>query len=398
MATQSSDNFDTAVEALAKQAVYNGEYRRLRKEGGLAETLKTLGSSAVSHLKSSPALGAGLVGAGLGGAYGAATSYANDDDTRSPLRSGITGALAGGALGAGAGLAGSSLHKYLKNRPQSGEPAAGRFTQGGKEYALRPGAEKILPQISELESRSPVTRGVGAVTDSVLGYAKNHPLLAAIMAGDIGTHAIGSAAEFTSAGRGGGATLEHFRKGLTSLDKAKDNLVGEDKRQALTRWLDGIKNPAQFHEEYTKAIREGKGISVKGVPGKAKPGGKAPAAKNINITPRTLQDVGHAGTGSVRPGGARSIGDIFHAIKGDASRTPLHNTGYDTSLPGWLQKTLQRASSNPRPTSMATRVGGRVGLYAGLPALQWYLGQTLTEMKARSKMKSLMQQNAVPVQ
>lgn len=413
--TKSSDELTSAVEKLAERVVYNAEHRR-RKQADLAETLKGLGGKAVDAFKASPAAGTGLLGAGLGGAYGLASSLGQPEEERRPFGSALSGALAGGALGAGAGLAGQGISNYLKNRPAAPPAASDTFTHNGKNYRLNPGAGKLLPELQQLESRSPVTRGVGAVTDSVLGYAKNHPLLASLMGADIGSHAIGTAAEMTTAGRGGGPTKGHFTRALESLKKEEGSSLTPETGKAMKRWAEGLSGP-EFHEHYTKATRNGTPLQVLLGDGKGGP-------KLHTVDPEALKTVGHAGTGRVRPGGLRSALDVYESLSGRTFGNALTGTGYGgeakavsgkitpllqrllgkargattaKGVGGAVEGGLRRLGSIPRPVSALGRLGWRGALYGGIPAAQWYLGQSGAESAARKRVEQLLQTHATPV-
>lgn len=407
MTTQSSDDLTVAIEKLAERVIYNAEYRRMRKTAfEIPEALKQLGGSAMHAFKSSPAISTGLLGAGLGGAYGLVSNYARPEEERRPLSSALSGALAGGALGAGAGLAGHQLHGYLKNRPATPAVPADAFEHGGKKYNLKPDASpQLLEQLQNLESRSPVTRGVGAVTDAIGGYAGNHPLLATMLAGDIGSHALGTAAEMTEAGRGGGAMRAHFNKALGTL-KADGSAMSENTIKALKRWTES-QTPSQFREATTLHTRTNTPFNIPVDSGKGPP-------KPYKVSPQALRDIGHAGTGSIRAGGIRSLLDLLPESYRPGNA--LTGTGYGNegaAISGWLQKMrlgagkadrvgqgveslMRGAGSIQRPTSTLGRLGWRGALYGGVPALQWYLGQSGQESAARRQIEQLLQQNAVP--
>lgn len=414
MTTKSSDELTSAIEKLAERVVYNAEHRR-RKQADMAETLKGLGGAALDAFKASPAMGTGLLGAGLGGAYGLASSFGQPEGERRPFGSALSGALAGGALGAGAGLAGHQLTSYLKNRPAAPPADSGTFQHAGKNYRLNPDAGKLLPELQQLESRSPVTRGVGAVTDAVKGYAGNHPWLAALMAGDIGSHALGTAAEMTTAGTGGAATKRHFMRVLESLKKEEGSSLTPETGKAMKRWTEGL-SPEKFHEEYTKATRGGKPIPVAIGDGKSGP-------KIHKIDAEALKTVGHAGTGRVRAGGIRSLLDLWEANTGRQIGNKLTGTGYggeakavtDWTKPllsrllgkargattakgvgGAVEGGLRRLGSMRRPTSTLGRLGWRGALYGGIPAAQWYMGQSAAESAARKRIEQLLQTHSTP--
>lgn len=408
---QSSVSLDDLIENLAERTAYNTDLRR-KKQADIGETLRGLGSRAAAGLKASPAIGTGLIGAGLGAGYGLASSFGKPEEERRPFSSMLSGALSGGALGAGAGLAGGSIMSYLKNRQPSAAPEAGTFQHNGREYRLKGDASGLLPELQSLEERSPVTRGVGTVTDAVKGYASNHPLLATLMGADVASHVVGTGAEMLPTGRGGAATRGHFLRGLASLK--------EDGSQFTKSKIEAMKNladvdPAKFHAEYQDVIRKNREIPI------VDPKAKAPAAggkpKPVGrVTAQDLRDVGHRGTGAVRAGGIRSLLDIYGFARNKQTANPLTGTGYGDegkAISGWLQKLrlgkqtadrvgggaqtlLQRAGSLPRPTSLAGRLGWRGGLYAGLPAAQWYLGQSSAESAARQRIEQLLQQHATP--
>ncbi len=420
MATQSSANLDELVGVLAEQAVYNAEYRRMQKEGTLSDSLQQLGSSAFQTLRDSPTLGAGVLGAGLGGAYGLASNLYGNEERKRPIRGAISGALAGGALGAGAGLAGKQLHSYLQNRPTPTVMPAGRFTMGGKAYDLQPGAEKAMPELSDLESRSPVTRAVGGVTDALSGYAKKHPILASIMGVDAASHLVGTGAEMTNAGRGGSATRGHLDKAIKGLKPGDGKTtMGENEIKGLGR-LFSKQRADSVRKSYIELIRGGGGISMQGAAAKGgKPGGRT------SINANDLKDVGRAGTGVIRPGGIRSMLDILETVAGKKNPgQSLDWTGYGDEnkyigapIKALLQKlrvnptragrigmgvgnaaqgAIRGLGNLPRPTSGLARLGGRAGLYGGIPALQWYMGQSAQESSARARINELLKQYAVP--
>ncbi len=510
MPTLSSDNLEDVLDVLAKKAVYNAEFRRTK--AAFLPQLQQLGSGAMDALKANPAAGAGLLGAGLGGAYGLATSFGRPEEERQPWSSALTGALAGGALGAGAGVAydqlGPGIRDYFSGAVAGGGAAGGgspggaagpTFMHNGQQYRLRDpaAASQLLPELQSLDERNPITRGVGAVGDVISNYTEKHPWLATMLGADIGSHALGTAAEMSTAGRGGAATLGHFNKGLGALKPDGTQFTG-DHIDALKRWA-GDQTPESFHSNYQNAVRNGAGVSLPGKPGK----GGVPGAPTT-ISAQQLRDVGRAGTGRIRPGGVRSLLDILGdvtpegwqrpgplfgtghgnegeliadglrgagdqlrgginaaadkipqrvktpfqqagtGIRGAAGtlasklpqrvKSPLHalwdrvrgsnptpapGPGHGLGLapmpspprptpaapaasawPGRIggatQKLLQRAHTFQRPTSLVGRLAPRAGLYAGLPMLQWYMGQSAAENTARQRIQDLLKQYAVP--
>jgi hypothetical protein len=115
-----------------------------------------------------PAARASLVGTGIGGGMGLASSLLQDKEDRQPLGSAVTGALAGGAFGAGLGLA----NKYGRKPGPGGESLAeGQFyhPQTGEVYQYQNEvSDQVRDQITAAQSQA---QGYGSAVGTALETA-----------------------------------------------------------------------------------------------------------------------------------------------------------------------------------------------------------------------------------
>ena len=378
---------------LAKAAV-TGRYRRMHKQADLGELLSQAKDGVGSFVQNNPGLMATGAGALAGGAIGAGTG--DKDDSMSSRA--LTGALAGGAIGGGGYLASQAL-------PSAGRNAGEFFDSRGNKRKILDrlvgGNPDLVKQLDELNNRSPVTQAVGKTWDFGTGYAKNHPLLATLLAGDIGTQTLGTANRIMNQGRGS-LRVDHLRQGLAkAVGKG-----GEEFFPEVAGKLDGgkvaIKDllsqlSSQSDEQLggmLRSLRAGRSHEMLGGAGK--------------LNPDQIRRLLEGGSQGPQRGGVDAVLQLVNKIRGKEVFKPMMGTGFNaggqalrSSRPGVLgglenvgykgMRTLSTAK-NPFGRSLAGRLGPRAALYLGIPALAAYWGLGSQESANQSKYQDLMRQ------
>lgn len=397
---------DEAIDTLAKRASIA---RLLRK----AETEKKA-NILTEVIAANPGLASTLGGAALGAGVGGVSSMFTPKDRRNTQGSMLTGALGGAALGGGAYL-GSQMLGGASDKLRT-SPDAFNFLAGGVERQLNPEAIKNSPElvkeIEKLRSRSPLTQAVGGTWDFFKDYARNHPILGTILAGDVVSHGLGSAANLVT--REPSVNPTHFREGvLRSLsDDGKNGpLVGlaSKSREALGKMMattsdDGLAGLL------AKARSTG-GLDVDG------------GADGFKLPTDRIRSITDHGAGHVRAFTPQVAYDLAAKIKGSVPKSIADRLGIDNSPQalnkvramgtgfteageeaGGLANALKRWANKGgfkvpgARYNMATRLGPRAALYLGVPALQGYAGLASQESANNKRLQELIEQLSNPVQ
>lgn len=357
-----------AAERLALRRQLGAEIRRLKEAGNTkeAERLETLQKNPVmltavtekkadilEMIKNNPVLASTLIGGAGGAAFGGLTSLNRPKEERQTGHNMLTGALAGGALGLGGSLAATRLPKAMFGKP---EPVSTpiTFPHNGQQVTIDsakllsdPSVTKIIDEKSQ---RNFIQKGIDTAGDGVKSYMSNHPLLSGLMAGDALnslTRRLGQTGEQrhypTHAGE---AIYKHFSK--------------EKQEGALGKAMSGL-----GADRINQNIRN----MNSGDPFKGLSGEDLDKARDMFSHTRAAVDEVGATDNIFRS--ARNIYEKFRPSKAN----PSSLSGYtDTGAPaaGGFNKTL-RFMNKRLPTGY--RWGARAGLYAGIPAAQYVLGQ-----------------------
>lgn len=403
-----------AVEMLSKRA---SVARVLRKKADVSAAiqdgltkLKNDGMSKIGpslsalqrQMELNPAIASGLGGAALGAGVGGLSAMFGNKDTN-VLRSAATGAAGGGAAGVGAYMA-SRMIPQLSGQSKA-EADGLNFMHNGRPMSID--MEKIkknpavISEIDSLSQRSWPSQIVGNSWDAVSGYAKNHPLLATVMGGDIASHTLGTAAGYASGlpGMRSNVFMEGVRRlktdGTESLKNLPDNL--KELFQQMHQ-----SGPGKIEEFLQKARR----VGARGV---IDIGGHQIPTQTIN----EIYNRG-AGAGGIRAGGMQSVQDLVDAIRGmgkpgKSPGTPGSRTKF-TGMPplntpagaGWgggqskIKDILRGASTSRGSTSALGKLLPRLALYAGVPLLQSYAGIASRESRNNKRLDDLVKQLGVP--
>lgn len=371
----------TLSEAVEKLAHVAAEARLRRKEAGIMDSL--------SGIASDPAVLGGLGGAALGGAAGGLSSFAQPKERRNTLSNMLSGALAGGAAGAGGGLAYKHLIKAPQKAPVGDTPG---FTAGGAKYKIKPEAIEQNPelgnQVEQLQSKSLPQKIVGGVNDAATDYAAKHPILAILGIGDAAQHTAGRLADNAAPGGRGGGSMNpnQFRANIEKyLKKPKDTAID---LKDTAKQLEPMRNMG--NDELQQILA----------------GGRAGHASPSGADPQLMRNVQSMGGG--RRGVGSAMGDLRNLLS-KATRgkvTPVDNmwgSGYARSamgakpVPG-VMGSVNRALEGRGGASLLGKLGPRAALYAGIPALQWYMGQSSQNSQNMEALQKLMEQSATRTQ
>lgn len=407
------NSLDEAIEKLASVAA-EARLRRKYAMPSFSDALSALKSQAAAH----PTAALGLGGAALGGLYGGLTSLGQEPEERQPLSRAFTGALAGGAAGLGAGVLHEHLPALLNGQSSTTMPAAeqlgpGVFYHGGKKMQINPdtpGLPELNQKVHDLMSRDPASLGVGKVTDWMNTYAKNHPILAGIAGADAMSHVGGRLAERFNPG--GSMNPQHLSAGIRNeFTEVASGGGGLKADKGLGKRLsDILKNSTNADlQKIMAGVRSGHGL-----------GGDSPVSAEY-LRRMIEQGTPHGG----RLGGFRSLMDVGQNIaKGifpNYKPDPLLGTGYrDTSkamsnstalatqprtwwhqartgapnieaAPGMLNKALRGINRIQAPQGPYARVGGRLGLYAGIPLAMWFANRQRQNSQNNEAVQQLME-------
>lgn len=404
------NNLDEAIEKLAAVAA-EARLRRKYAMPSLSDAFSALKSQATAH----PTAALGLGGAALGGLYGGLTSLGQEPEERQPLSRALTGALAGGAAGIGAGM----LHEHLPplldgqsthTMPQKENLGPGVFIHNGKKMQINPdtpGLPDLNQKVHELMSRDPASLGVGQIADWMHSYAKKYPVLAGVAGADAMSHVGGRLAERFNPG--GSLNPQHLAAGVKN--RFGDTSGGLKAEKGLGQRLSQMIHNSTPDElqKIMAGVRSGVGI-----------GGKEP------ISAEYLRHLIEEGTpAGGRLGGFRSLMDVGQNIaKGifpNYKPDPLLGTGYRNSsnvmsgstalatqpntwyhrartgasqieeAPGMLNRALRGINRIKGPTTPAHRLGGRLGLYGGIPLAMWFAERQNQNAQNNEAVQQLMQ-------
>jgi hypothetical protein len=412
---------EDAISMLAKRAAVARTLRRRFAEkqaegGGLGGMLNDGVSALQRQFKLNPALMSTLGGAVAGAGLGGLSNLSADKEDRHMGRSMLTGALGGAGVGFG-GYAASRMLPQLLNKINP-PPGSLNFDTGGGQRQIDVPAinsnPEVIQEIEKLRHRSPITKAIGAVHDFGANYYKNHPFLAMLLAGDIGSNMAGTAAGWTSGLPGVRPNV--FRAGLQSL-------TGDEKTPGskIFSHILNTASPEHIKDMLMKAREAGSdgAIDIAHMLGnkghELLPGGKLPVSR--------LKDVYDAGSpmGGIRQGGVQDIADLVNyarknvsrAIGGKGNTAHIGNPGiFQKAIPPGMPKVnipgLDRLSEAAKKlyagrsfghgaTSMLGKLGPRAALYAGVPALQHVLGIAAQESANKQKLQDIMQQFSTPV-
>lgn len=227
---------ETLTEQLAEEAAAWRAVRRLKQAANWTDTLKDYAGQAGaavkdyagqagSYLKSNPTAAGGLIGGGLGAAYGALREREEPEERRNTLGSALTGGVAGAAAGAGGGAL-FDFWKKMRNDSQTavGNPPVGTFKHKGKDYRLK--GDMIDPNSLENAKGSPSLFGLPeSMGGSGLLNWKDHPILSGLAVADGANLTFGSVAEKLNPG--GSIHAQALRDGIRKgVSPGKDALGG----------------------------------------------------------------------------------------------------------------------------------------------------------------------------
>jgi hypothetical protein len=335
-------------------------------------------------------LGGAAAGAGVGGL----SSLGVDKKRRHTLRNMLTGALAGGAIGGGTALARSNMSTVGGNDAGGSSPG-----WWGSKLDLDPSKldDKTVEGIRGMDDQSIL----GAAGGLFSGYPKEHPILAAIGAGDIMSSASGAIDSAKNKNKLPGLQLDVLRKGLTTdganpkwtkllkkLNKSpstvQEMLVNARKGTTATV---GKNNPVNFKpEELASIYTQGGGSSRGGINSILKMIDKR-TPSNLGTgfeAPMTQMDRLHLAMNPKSP--SSQYAKLLDYLYND-SKPSMRNKAYNM-----LQSTNRGISSgkNPFGTSMAAKIGPRAALYGGVPLLQYLASKNdAGNVRARELVKRL---------
>lgn len=230
----SSHSLEQATELLAKRAAVARLLREKISSDKQADAVQdalsnlnpavTDGLSALQRqIQMSPALASTLGGAAVGAGVGGLSSLFAPKEKRQTGRSMVTGAIGGAGLGAGAYLGSRmipELNKHLRQDPSDLQfklPGAGLHKIDKELVSSNP---SVIGEIDKLKDKSLLSKAVGATTDAVNSYGKNHPVLATLLGLDAASHTAGTVGGIVSGMPGTNAKT--FRAGLESLAASGD--------------------------------------------------------------------------------------------------------------------------------------------------------------------------------
>lgn len=312
----------------------------------------------------------GMTGAGaaLGGLYGGGMNMLADKDERNVPRGVLGGALSGAALGGGLGLLGPHWLNHDFG-PSANEQAANKvLTDREPTFTQSMGA-----RYAETLGNLPETLG---------NFAKRHPLMAGVAAGDAASSAVrhGADAALADVGMGGssGTTLGQLRAGLAAKLKAmaaKDNKSqfgmlsgagGAGGKQSLN-WLEWLQRAPQ--DEQFRAIASANRNVPFGISEPSSIAGVGPT--HWQVDPSHIRETLHAG-------GPRL--DFLGSLRTLLGKDPLQGQGYNvlesagaplqvSRATGWIDPV--RRAWNARQGSLTSRMASRAGLYGmAIPAVE----------------------------
>lgn len=426
-----------AVEMLAKRAAV-ARLLRKREKSAAIDYIQT-GLDAINKNKAiqqgmtqlqrqielNPAVATTLLSAAAGAGLGGISSLGASKERRNVGRSMLTGALGGGAAGLGGYMA-SRFVPEIKQQisPKPGPPV---FNIGDSKRTIDPEAVKnnplALAEANKLKERSWLTKGVAGSYDFAKNYVTNHPILSTLLAGDVASHAVGTAANAVRPTPGNRTGV--FRKGMGK--------VFAENAEAGKVWEGADKHLAEY-------FREAGNSDVASILRKARAAGPKGTVTidGRNISVAELKRFYDAGLlpGGIEAGGLDSVADLASSVTGGKVRgkdilkrlgidkainyayTKARSVGDAADRTGLGKAINQRAGMNvgaeaskgvykglksltklraPQPGSLAGLVGSRAALYLGVPAVQEYLRTASRESGNNQKLQQLIDQLSTPV-
>lgn len=426
-----------AVEMLAKRAAV-ARLLRKREKSAAIDYIQT-GLDAINKNKAiqqgmtqlqrqielNPAVATTLLSAAAGAGLGGISSLGASKERRNVGRSMLTGALGGGA----AGLGGYMASRFVPEIKQqiSPKPGPAVFNVGDSKRTIDTEAVRnnplALAEANKLKERSWLTQGVAGSYDFAKNYVKNHPILSTLLAGDVTSHAVGTAANSLRTTPGNRTSV--FRKGM--------NRVFAENAEAGKVWEGADKYLAEYFRntgssDVASILRKAKAAGPKGV---VNIGGQ-------NVSVAELKRFYDAGLlpGGIEAGGVDSIADIASSVTGGkvrgkdildslginkaidyvykgtrAAGNALDNTGIGKAINQRVGKNMGAGAAKgvrrglksltglraPQPGSLTGLVGSRAALYLGVPAVQEYLRTASRESGNNQKLQQLIDQLSKPV-
>lgn len=399
---------EDAVDMLAKRAAVA---RLLRvKKADMGETLSNGLSALQRQVELNPALAFTLGGAALGAGAGGLSSLAADPERRHTGRSALTGALAGAAVGGGGYMASRMLPPVDPKFLPKPDPTS--FATPGGTRSINTDAIKsnpaVIAEIEKLRTKSLPTQAVTGSWDFIKNYASNHPILAAIMAGDIASNAVGTTAGYFSGLPGNKANV--LRSGVERF-----TADGGDAAKDINKALKGFATSATDFD-LKDILRRAREVGATGevdlprtATAPAKPGGVG--KPNIKLPVSKINEIYNMGTPGgtgLRSGGIlQGVQDIVDkmfvgadpsyqagtpASRGRYTGTSVHSAPRS----GMFQRIMRTLEQRPGSTSWAGKLGPRAALYLGIPALQGYAGTLSQESANQKRLQQLIEQLSTP--
>lgn len=372
----------------------------------------TTKSAAVRRLRKaadySGAAYGGLGGAALGGLLGGGSAMMSDDPEKRK-RSGRS-ALYGALMGAGAGAGLGHFAGTFKDMASQG---------GGLPEGLADRAGDLSKKMQGKDDRwFGGTRDlVSSAASGVGSYAKNHPFLAMLGAADAGSFGLGTAANHLRQ-RGGYASTR-----------------GGDLIQGVENYVSGMKDVADSKDpDFAGARRflgdlkanKGKADSIMGslrgddLMSKSPDLMNAPIGNAGDYSGRQLADWANDGSGKFQAGGINDAMDIWSMLSGKtpASAEQLGKRVFDPMtgathagaptfgrVPGGIETASGRIppkglggilknlfAEAPQIRNPYLAIGGRLGLYGGIPAAQYLASGALSGGAEQRRLQALVEQ------